>query len=288
MAEIDEDLDGDKGFPEAPMTGEAVSAFLTAPTGAAVTPTEWNSSTNQTSWGTTEYRIQYATPQAIGNFNYEKKEKSGRTEISATLCFKFIKSKLSMIESAKFKARMRRLEKMVDEFNEVGQVAMAEQCVLQFMKISRESAMWACGIKYWITKEHAEKFRYSLKKGQDLKITNLENFGRVMPKAAIVKLKKCHQKKLFDKYVIFHLDARGKSTAVETVKQKVERERDPILFGIINECPDQYYFIHDWVDELDDLRFGDIIKALSLDKNNISLKTGVSMEEVKKAIRRKL
>src|SRR5208283_5848223 len=99
--------------------------------------------------------------------------------------------------------------------------------------------------------------------------------GRVMPKHVILKLKKCHEKKLFDKYVIFHLDTRGKSSIVETQKQKVERERDPILFGQINEAPDRYYFIADWIDELDDLRFNDIIKALSLDKRKMGIQTNI-------------
>lgn len=288
MAEI-EDGSGSKdqtpdNWAPAQMTGEAVAPLLQGNSGTTLTGEDpWRASTNQTN-GHTEYRITYSTASAVGNYSYESNEKKNRTEISATLCFKFIKSKLNLLEVSKFKSRLKRLEKMVEEFTEIGQVAMAEQSLKMFMQFTKESAMYACGYRYWITKEIAEKFRYSLKSGQSLKVTNLENFGRVIPKNVIAKLKSCNEKRLFDSYVIFHLDARGKNSVVETEKQKKERERDPILFGRITECEDRYYFIADWIDELDDLQFSDILDALSLDKKDIQIEKSVSMEDVKKAI----
>jgi len=271
-------IDNIPEMPLAPATGQTLAEYVTTP------DSSWSSNQTQSSTGPTYLISTWGTNYASGTFNIQGSpgESVQKNNISAHLCFKYIKSKMNIIETSKFKARMERLEKMVNEFTEIGQVAMAEQSLKLFMQFTKESAMYACGYRYWITREHAEKFRYSLKGTQSLKITPLENFGRVIPKKAIEKLKFCNTKKLFDSYVIFHLDAKG--AVVETEKQKKERERDPILFGMIDECPDRYYFIVDWIDELDDLKFSDILEALSLEKKNIQIEPSVSMEDVKKAI----
>lgn len=271
---------------ETPMTGEDIANVIYV--GGTFDDVSGAASTTDSSghrvvsyWTTSTTN---ANMTLSGKNEFDEKTRAPITRISATLCFKFIKSKLNLLEASKFKARLHRLEKMVDEFAEVGQIAMAEQSLRYFMQFTKESAMWACGYKFWIDKDHAEKFRYSLKGDKTLKITNLENFGRVIPKDVIRKIRQCNERKLFDRYVIFHLDARGKSSVVETQKQKEEREKDPILFGMINECPDRYYFIADWIDELDDLQFKDILNALSIEKKDIELDRSVNMEDVKKAI----
>ena len=80
-------------------------------------------------------------------------------------------------------------------------------------------------------------------------------------------------KKLFNDYVIFHLDNKA---VKETEKQRIEREKDPVIFGRI-EYSDKYYFIADWEDELDDLRLKDLIKQLSFSRKDLTLKQKVTM-----------
>ena len=107
-----------------------------------------------------------------------------------------------------------------------------------------------------------------------LKITPLKNFPRVLPKNVKKIAEACITKKLFDDYVVFHLD---NAKPVETEKEKIERKRDPILFGKLNDS-DKYYFIVDWEDELDNLRLSDIVESLVLKGEDMVLSKTTKLE----------
>jgi len=190
--------------------------------------------------------------------------------IPPRLYFKYLKSKLSILEEQKFKKRMSKLEKLADKFMQTGQEAMSDSAIRQFLVLSREAAIYACGFKKFLTANHVEKYQYKLK-DVSLKQTPLKNFSRVLPKSVAKIVRKCIDKKLFDEYVVFHLDNRGR---VETEKERIERKRDPILFGKV-EGSDKLYFIVDWEDELDDLRFSDIVEKLVLKGEDITLPTQI-------------
>jgi len=227
---------------------------------------------DSTNYNTTT-NITWATPHMSGDVQIYT-DKHG---IHPRLYFTFIKRNLSTLESRFLKRRMKQLEKMVDKFAALGQEAMSEECIRQFCTISRESAMLACGIKKFITQEHAEKFRHKIR-GKPLMITPIKNFARPIPKAVTKKIKKCMDKKLFDSYVIFHLDEKAeRDTEADKERKRKERERDPIVFGCI-EYSDKYYFIADWEDEFDDLRLSDIIKKLSLKKKDITMKQKIEFK----------
>jgi hypothetical protein len=259
-------------------TGTALSAFGSATGETSVLTTFQVSGTDSGQVS----RYDWTTPHVEGQFAGAK----GENQISAGLYFRYVKKKLNLIESRKFKARLSRLEKMSDEFEKMGQIAMSEECIKQFLIVMRESAMWACGIKLYIEKKQAEKFRHSVKH-EKLCITPMENYGRVIPPTVAKKIKYAMKKKLFDEYVIFHLDNkdwRKGSSVVETQKQKIEREKDPIAFGKINET-DRYYFIADWEDELDNLRLKDIVETLALKRENMTIKQHVDLDAIKKAMK---
>ena len=214
----------------------------------------------------------FDTPHFSGRIKMTRDSEKGK--IHPRLYFKYLKSKLSPMETHRLKKRMRKLEEMVDEYAQVGQEALSDECLKQYIVISRESAIMACGIKIFVSQENVNKFRYDLKNAT-LKITPLKNFARLLPKRVATKTKKCIEKNLFDDYVVFHLDDKS---ALDTAKEKEEKRRDPILFGKI-QYSDKHYFIADWEDEYDSLTLDKIIKKLSLKKRNMTLK---SVPEIKK------
>lgn len=205
----------------------------------------------------------------------EGKTKRSPSGINPRLYFKYVKSKLRYVENAMFKSRMKQLEKLADEYEKLGQEALSEECIKQFLVISRESAMFACGFDMFVSKLDLEKFRYSIK--GDLKITPLKNFTRIIPKKAANKIRKAMDRKLFDEYVVVHLDNKEVDSVKETQKEKIVREKDPICFGKVAES-DKFYFVSDWEDEHDDLRFEDIIKKLSLDKKKLMINKKIEMK----------
>lgn len=200
-----------------------------------------------------------------------RKNESG---IHPRLYFKYLKSKLTTLEQRTFKARMKELEKLADEFTSTGQEAMSDNCIRQFLILSREAAVYACKFTKYITEEHVDKYRYNIRKCK-LQVTPLKNFGRVLPKQVAVVAKKCIEKKLFDDYVVFHLDNKAHK---ETESERIERKRDPILFGKI-EGSNKYYFIADWEDDLCDLRFSDIVENLALKGSDITLEKKIKFSK---------
>jgi hypothetical protein len=202
--------------------------------------------------------------------------KTNASGIHPRLYFKYLKSKLNVLEQRTFETRMKKLEELADEFTRTGQEAMSDNCVRQFMVLSREAAIYACGFKKYITEEHVKKYKYNIR-NCSLQETPLKNFGRVLPKLVAAVAKKCIEKKLFDDYVVFHLDSKAKK---ETEKERIERKRDPILFGKL-EGSDKLYFLIDWEDELCDLRFSDIVENLALKGEDITLSKKLQFESKK-------
>lgn len=197
------------------------------------------------------------------------------------LFFTFLKSGLNFIEEKTFKARMKRLEDLQKEFEATGQEAMSEECIKQFIVASRESAIFACDYKMYLTQEHVDNlknkiYKMGIRGGHDLKITPLKNFARPLPKNVADRVKSCIEKKLFDEYVIFHLDNLSHTAVKATEKERIAKEKDPIIFGKV-QFSDRYYFIADWLDSLDDFTMKDILAVMSLKKTDIKLKKEIEI-----------
>ena len=245
--------------------GMYLHRFMASGTQVAVTPMQVWTVNGAANW---------ETPHIEGGISIHSKG-NGSPDIHPVLFFKYLKSKLNVIEMALMRERLSALEKAADEFAEVGQEALQDDCIKRFMILSREAAIYACGYRTFIKPEHVDKFKYKIKEGS-LKITPLKNFARVIPNPVANKIKDCMKKKLFDEYVIFHLDDR----AVEiTEKERVERKKDPIVFGKI-EHSENYYFIADWIDDLDDLTLKVFLKKIGIDKRSLAMSRKIGANDV--------
>ena len=100
-------------------------------------------------------------------------------------------------------------------------------------------------------------------------MTPLKNFVHPIPDNVAKKLKECQDRNLFDGYIIMHLDE-GKPEKSAVKVTQTEKEKDPILFGILKHSS-KLYFIADWEDDYCDLTFDDIVDKLSLDEEEIQL-----------------
>jgi len=90
-------------------------------------------------------------------------------------------------------------------------------------------------------------------------LTYIKNFVKVIPNEVTEIKKEADKLNVFDNYVILHYDYSGK--AVEKTKAEKEKEKDPIIFGVISGSKN-LYFIGDWVDEYCDLTLDVLIKKL--------------------------
>lgn len=225
-----------------------------------------DSSTQLTGRGAWQFVANWHSPHVNGKI-IAHKEIEG---ISARLFFTYLKHKLSVIEFRTLKNRMNQLEKLSDKYFAQGQEALGDECIRQFSVLTSEQALWACGLKTFITPEQVSKYRNAIKEHQ-LVITSLKNYAKPIPDRVAKKVKSCIDKKLFHDYEVFHFDH---TVVVKTEREreaiKKAKERDPIIFGKI-EHSSRYYFIADWIDEYDDLTLDKIVQKLSLTREDITL-----------------
>jgi len=213
-----------------------------------------------------------STKHAEANVSVARGDKY-KDGVDIDLFFRFLKTKFTPIETKLFKERMAQLEKMADEFEDLGQIAAQDECIRQFLILMREAAIYACGYELFLTAEQIKKLEnMRVKGGNFMKVTNIKNFARILPKNVAEITKACMEKNLFDEYVICHVD--DKKSVMDTEDEKIEKkkakDRDPVMFGRI-EHSSKYYFIIDWIDGEDTLQLKDMVKALSIKKTEMKM-----------------
>jgi len=204
--------------------------------------------------------------------SFQGEIKNDKGKISAELYFKYSKKKFGMLENMKLKSRLQKLEKAFYKAVENGQEFLGEKLMNELARETRESTLYAKGIKMFIERDDLMKFKYKIKDGH-ISDTKLKDYTRVIPKDVLAKKEKV--KDVFDDFVIFHYYNEDLEKKVEK-KQKMSSEekskmRDPILFGIIKET-NRLYFIADWEDEYCDLRFEEIVDVIGKEEEEITIR----------------
>lgn len=186
--------------------------------------------------------------------------------IHPVLAFKYIKKKFGLLEDITMKRRLEKLEKAFYQAIENGQEALSNKFLREISRETRESALYAKGIKYWIERSDIQNVKHKIKGGH-ISDTRFEDFTKVIPKDVLEKKKKVQD--FFDGFVIYHYynneieeKIAKKQKMSEDEKQKM---KDPILFGWIKEC-DRLYFVADWEDEYCDLTFDEIVDVIGENK----------------------
>jgi len=229
--------------------------------------------TDYASFISAEGAILYTYP--MGSYNVEVE--TNKKGISPILYFKYIKKKFKILERMRMDTRLKRLEKAFYEALDSGQAELGEKLFKKLAVETRETAMYAKGIRFFIEKQDLDKHKRNIRGGH-ISNTMLKDFTRLIPKNVSEKYK--NSLGLFDDYVVYHYWNEEEVKKVEK-KQKMEPEerakmRDPVLFGIIRET-DKLYFIADWEDEQCDLTFDEIIDKVGLDDNDVELKREPSL-----------
>lgn len=173
----------------------------------------------------------------------------------------FVSVKNSEEEIKIVESRAAGYEAALKEAKLTGQQALCEKLEAGLQAFRAESQMLSIGIQKYVTQKTIVDFYKKCPKG--LRLSYIRNYTRRIP-PELSKLKtRADELKLFDNYVILHYDPQAKSYA-ETEKEKQERlakERDPILFGLIKDRED-LYVLGDWVDEYCDLTLDQMAEVL--------------------------
>lgn len=218
---------------------------------------------------TSAYSTPYISIDAIVNANegtavqgsMQVTKKQGDVGYQANIIFKLYKKKMSILEGIKATARIKKLERLIVKSIEDGQDALAEKFIKEFTRETRETALYARGIRKFISREFINKYKYKIRSGK-ISDTQFEKYTRVIPKDVLKKKKAVED--LFDGFVIYHYWNENQEDVKKMSEPEKTAMRDPILFGQLNGS-DRLYFIADWDDELCHLTFDELIDALEVD-----------------------
>ena len=213
--------------------------------------------TDGTGWtGSFHYDIQTDTSVSV------KMEPDDKGKISPQLYFTYVKTKFNFLEKYNLDRRIKKIEAAFDEAMESGQSALGEKILNNLIIEFRESLILAKNVSHYIERDELNKYKSKIKGGH-ISDTLMKDFTRAIPKPILEKVKKLQN--VFDDFVIYHYYEPAVEQKLEK-KQKMTSEekgkmRDPIIFGIIKET-NRLYFIEDWIDELCDLTFDDIVDSI--------------------------
>lgn len=181
--------------------------------------------------------------------------------ISATLLFKFVKSKLTKIQQDELKKRLSKLASLLKYSEEMQQWAIYEESATKILEITREQEADLLGIEKFVMKQDVEKFIHNVRE-RVVKLKELSEFPRIIPDKVRKRLKGLQEKGLFDEYWVLYTDLTAPAEQIKSNKEKI-KEKDPILFGKFNNIPNKFYYIADWIDEYCDLTFDKLTDKLT-------------------------
>lgn len=188
-----------------------------------------------------------------------------RKEISPTLYFAYIKSKLkpfSVLEERKLKRRLDELEKSAEEAQKNGQVLLEKKCLTEWFVRLREAEIYAKGVTTYVEWDDIQKKRNLIRKG-NISDTKLKDYIRAIPKSVVKKIDRVRS--VFDDFVILHYFNESQKDVKSMTPDEKEKTKDPIVFGIIGQN-NRMYYVADWKDEFCDLTFEELTRAIAKQK----------------------
>lgn len=207
--------------------------------------------------------LSYQSPASLG-YTFSIGNQGGQKRIGPRLYFNYVKSKLTKTQQKNLKARLQKLQALVRNAQDLGQLAAYESFSKMLLVAVRESEAAACGYDVFVTREDVTKFIDIVSESDEdrkriVHFKTLEEFPRPIPANIQKKVKALQTKGIFDKLHVLYLDYSGEK--VKSTKEKI-REKDPIIFGQFSYDDNRLYFIADWVDEYCDLTLSDFVDAL--------------------------
>lgn len=145
--------------------------------------------------------------------------------------------------------------------------------------LKKEAVLIDYGITSFVYKEDILAYADKIS-DKSIHITELENFPREVPDEVVEQIAKLKEAKLFDQYFIVYTDY---AEMEPELKAKVQKERDPILFGTfvdshshgVKMLHNRFYYIADWEDEYCDLTLSKMVETMAKDGKNIEYKLSI-------------
>ena len=188
-----------------------------------------------------------------------RRKKTPTIEMTVAEFFRSVKNTTSQLEVVDERAAG--YEKAMMDAVWMGQTALKEQLQKGLLATRSEAQLVAMGLGKYI--EESAVVAFAKKSSKAIRLDWIANFVRLIPDNIRELKRSADALDIFDNYVVMHHDPTGKSWS-ETEAERKERERDPILFGVI-EGRRRLYYVGDWADEFCDLTLDHVADTLGKD-----------------------
>ena len=169
--------------------------------------------------------------------------------------FQFVKSKVNEMNDENLNKLYSISSELLEKYKKTGQVKAAKKLAFHIKSILKEKEIIDLGITKFVYRDDIENYIDNIAKDV-VKIIELKNYPREIPDELVETIEKT--KDIFDEMYVLFTDYTGE------VEKKVEKERDPILFGsfidrAVDEMSQRMYYLGDWIDEYCDLTLDKLV-----------------------------
>lgn len=182
-------------------------------------------------------------------------ENNDLKEMTPYQYFQFVKSKVNKMNDENLNKLYSISSELLEKYKKTGQVKAAKKLAFHIKSILKEKEIIDLGITKFVYRDDIENYIDNIAKDV-VKIIELKNYPREIPDELVETIEKT--KDIFDEMYVLFTDYTGE------VEKKVEKERDPILFGsfidrTVDEMSQRMYYLGDWIDEYCDLTLDKLV-----------------------------
>lgn len=182
-------------------------------------------------------------------------ENDSLKEMTPYQYFQFVKSKVNEMNDENLNKLYSISSELLEKYKKTGQVKAAKKLAFHIKSILKEKEIIDLGITKFVYRDDIENYIDNIAKDV-VKIIELKNYPREIPDELVETIEKT--KDIFDEMYVLFTDYTGE------VEKKVEKERDPILFGsfidrAVDEMSQRMYYLGDWIDEYCDLTLDKLV-----------------------------
>ena len=182
-------------------------------------------------------------------------ENDSLKEMTPYQYFQFVKSKVNEMNDENLNKLYSISSELLEKYKKTGQVKASKKLTFHIKSILKEKEIIDLGITKFVYRDDIENYIDNIAKDV-VKIIELKNYPREIPDELVETIEKT--KDIFDEMYVLFTDYTGE------VEKKVEKERDPILFGsfidrAVDEMSQRMYYLGDWIDEYCDLTLDKLV-----------------------------
>lgn len=267
--------------------GNNGSSFFISTQGTATTG-NWGTITTvpMNSWDDDEVAwsdLKTEKPSVWEKFSFWKKDKKVVAEKKKTMTIlNFFSSLAQSLNDLKTLQDIGiHYETAISNAAKAGQTALVDKLKLRLESAKSEIQLVTMGLKQYLTEEQIVDFYNASTKDKNLKLTWIKHFVKPIPSKVLDIKAQLDSQFVFDNYVILHYDPNNDATDLTKVEkeERVKREKDPILFGVIKDSR-RLYYVADWIDDYCNLTLDTVIETLQEkvgEINNETVKTYIDL-----------